>query len=330
MLEPMTSCADPTVLPVLSVIVPAPGRLASVERVVASLGQQSLAGQMELVVVAEHPNVGLPAWLTTPFGWVQVVARPVWTTMTEARVAGILRARAPIVALCEDHCFPAPGWAEALLAAHQGPWAAVGPAFLNANPVTRISWANLAVEYGPWLHPVTPGACHHVPGHNSSYKRSMLVAYGERLSEMLEAESILHWDLQRRGYAVAMEPAARTRHENFSRFRPSILLRFSSGRLFAASRALRWPWWRRALFAVGSAVLPFLRSWRALRDLRRVGDTRPRRGLGLVIFTLLVFDALGEVIGYAMGAGDQSRRLSEIEHDRARFMSARDRVAARG
>jgi hypothetical protein len=326
----MTSSADSTASPVLSVILPAPDRLALVERVVACLGQQSLASQMELILVAEHPDAGLPAALTAPFGWVQIVARPAWTTMTEARVAGVLHARAPIVALCEDHCFPAPGWAEALLTAHEGPWAAVGPAFLNANPVTRISWANLAIEYGPWLHPVRPGACSHVPGHNSSYKRSLLLAYGGRLSEMLEAESVLHWDLQRHGHGVAMEPDARTRHENFSRFRPSILLRFSSGRLFAASRALEWPWWRKAVFAIGSGVLPFLRSWRALRDLRRVQDTRPRRGLSLVIFTLLVFDALGEVIGYAIGAGDQSRRLSEIEHDRERFMSARDRAAVRG
>jgi len=326
----MTSSADSTASPVLSIILPAPHRLAFVERVIAALGQQSLAGQMELVIVAEHPEAGLPASLLAPFGSVQVVARPTWTTMTEARVAGVLHARAPIVVLCEDHCFPAPGWADALVTAHQGPWAAVGPAFLNANPVTLVSWANLAIEYGPWLHPVAPGACHHVPGHNSSYKRAILLDYGTKLSEMLEAESVLHWDLQRRGYAVAMEPAARTRHENFSRFRPSILLRFSCGRLFAASRSLGWPLGRRALFAVGSAVLPFLRSWRALRDLRRVSDTRPRRGLGLVIFTLLIVDALGEVAGYATGAGEQSRRLSEIEHDRARFMSARDRVAARG
>ena len=325
----MTSSADSTASPVLSVILPAPDRLAFVERVIASLGQQSLAGQMELVIVAERPDAELPASLTTPFGWVQVVAPTTWTTMTEARVAGVLHARAPIVVFCEDYCFPAPGWADALVTAHQGPWAAVGPAFLNANPVTLISWANLAIEYGPWLHPVAPGACDHVPGHNSSYKRAILLDYAARLSEMLEAESVLHWDLRRRGHAVAMEPAARTRHENFSRFGPSILLRFSCGRLFAASRAMGWPWWRRAMFAVGSAVLPFLRSRRALRDLRRVSDTRPHRGLGLVIFTLLVVDALGEAIGYAIGAGDQSRRLSEIEHNRARFMSARDQAAVR-
>ncbi len=325
----MTS-ADSPASPVLSLILPAPERLGLLERVVAALGRQSLASRMELVLVVQHPDEPLPDWLTTPFGWVQVVPRQTWTTMNEARTAGVLHARAPLVVFCEDHCYPVEGWAEALVAAHQSPWAAVGPAILNANPITRVSWANLAVEYGPWLHPVRPGACAHVPGHNSCYKRSVLMDYGERLPEMMEAESVMHWDLQQRGLAVAMEPAARTRHENFSRVGPSVLLRFSVGRLFAASRANSWPIWRRAVYTVGAAALPCLRTWRAVRDLRRVNDGRPRRGLAPVIFTLLTIDALGEAVGYAVGAGDQSRRLSAIEHDRGRFMSARDRVPVRG
>lgn len=326
----MTSSADATRSPVLSAILPAPGRLALVERVVQVLGQQALAGQMELVVVAEHPEPELPPALTAPFGWVRVVPRPEWTTMTDARVAGIRHASAPIVAICEDHCFPVPGWAEALVGAHQGPWAAVGPAILNANPATRVSWANLGIEYGPWLHPVTAGACGHVPGHNSSYKRAVLLEYGDQLATLFEAESVLHWDLQRRGQSVAMEPAARTRHENFSRFRPSILLRFCSGRIFAANRAHRWPWWRRVFYSAGSVGLPVVRTWRTLRHLRRVRDSRPRRGLSLVIFALLCVDAAGECVCYVLGQGRQSEHLSAIEHDRARFMSPRDDVAAPG
>jgi len=317
---------DATISPVLSVVLPAPERLGLLEGVAAALARQSLASRMELVLVAQHPDEPLPAWLTAPFGWVQMVPQRPWTTMNEARAAGVLHARAPLVVFCEDHCYPVDGWAEALVSAHQAPWAAVGPAMLNANPVTRVSWANLAVEYGPWLHPVQSGSCAHVPGHNSCYKRAVLLEYGELLPVMMEAESILHWDLQQRGLAVAMEPQARTRHENFSRFRPSMLLRFCGGRLFAASRARGWPVWRRAIYTVGAAALPILRTRRALRDLRRVQDGRPRHGLSAIIFALLVVDAVGEAVGYAVGAGDQSRRLSAIEHDRRRFMSSRDRL----
>ena len=313
--------------PALSVILPAPDRLDTLLRTVRAIAAQDIATRIELVIVARHPAAGVPAEAAAPLRWVQVVPMPEWTTMTAARVRGVLRARAPIVALAEDHCFPSPGWARALLAAHHGPWAAVGPAFLNANPASILSWANLAIEYGPWLSPVVAGAVDHVPGHNSSYKRDVLLAYGERLEEMLEAESILHWDLRQRGSAVAMAPAATTRHENFSRLTPSFALRFGGGRLFAASRAAGWSWWRRAAYAVASPAIPIVRARRTYRHLRRVPDAHGRAGLRPLIFFLLAVDAIGECAGYLFGLGDQPRRLSEIEYDRPRFLNASDRRA---
>lgn len=325
----MNTSAHATTAPALSAILPAPEDLACLERTVAALGAQRIAGQMELVIVAGRPDQPLPARWCATFRSVRLVDRRHWTTMTDARAAGVWQARAAIVVFCEDHAFPAPGWAEALLAAHEAPWAAVGPAMVNANPVTRTSWANHAIEYGPWLHPVRPGACSHIPGHNSSYKRTVLMDYGERLPAMLEAESVLHWDLGRRGLQVAMAPAARTCHQGFSRLVPSMTLRFGGGRLFAASRSAAWPAWRRALYAVGAAALPALRTWRAMRDLRRVADSRPRLGVGALAFILLAADALGEAVGYATGAGDHARRLSAIEHNRRRFLSSGDQRAER-
>lgn len=322
----MSRPVERTQEPLLSVVLPVPDAMPQVFEVLEACGRQSLASRIEMVLVARDAAQPIPAELTSPFHACRVVPLPAWTSMTLARTVGVQAATAPIVALAEDHCFPAPGWAEALLRAHREPWAAVGPAFLNANPATRVSWANFAVEYGPWLHPVARGAAAHVPGHNASYKRDLLLAYGDDLEAMLEAESVLHWDLQRRGLQVAMEPDARVRHRNFSRWQPSIALRFCGGRLFAASRARGWPWWKRAVYAAGCPALPVIRTWRALRDLRRLDDTRPRRGLAPAIAGLLVFDALGEAAGYALGEGAASRQLGAIEFNRQRFMSARDGV----
>ena len=246
-----------------------------------TLGRQALASQMELVLVAEHPEPGLPAALLAPFGWVQVVPHPNWTTMTDARVAGIWHARAPLVAICEDHCFPIPGWAEALVAAHHGPWAAVGPAILNANPVTRVSWANLAIEYGPWLHPVASGACAHVPGHNSSYKRAAAAwntATSSRRCSRRKASctGTCSGAARRSPWSPPRAPGTRTSRDSGRRF--------CSGSAAAGSSPptarIAGRWWRRALYSSASIVLPVVRTWRTLRHLRRVGDTRPRRGLG--------------------------------------------------
>ena len=91
-------------------------------------------------------------------------------------------ASAPIVVFTEDHCFPEPEWAAALLARHAEPWAAVGPVLRNANPETTVSWADLLIAYGPWLAPGVAGPKDHLPGHNSSYKTSVLREYGDRLA----------------------------------------------------------------------------------------------------------------------------------------------------
>lgn len=75
-----------------------------------------------------------------------------------ARAAGVRAATAPVVALAEDHAFPAPGWAEAFIERHGEGWAAVGPVISNANPRSATSWANLLIEYAPWLEGARGGA----------------------------------------------------------------------------------------------------------------------------------------------------------------------------
>lgn len=313
-----------SITPTLSVIVPVPDRFETVATTVASLAAQDIRGEMELVFVTPVPELAVEPARRAGFGGTQVVvvSTDLWRSTARSRAAGIRAARAPLVALVEDHCFPTPGWAAALVRAHQQPWAGVGPVILNANPATTVSWANLAVEYGPWLAPRDRGPAAHIPGHNSSYKREVLLAYGDALDELMEAESVLQWDLQRRGHQVALEPDARSRHQNFARFLPSITLRFHGGRLFAANRASTWPVARRLLYAAGSPLLPFVRTSRAMRDLRRAAARRAGVATMATTFTLLVFDAIGECMGYVTGRGSSLERLTDLEFHRQRFADA--------
>jgi hypothetical protein len=237
-----------------------------------------------------------------------------------ARAAGVRAASAHIVAFAEDHSYPAPGWAEALIKRHQEDWAAVGPAMANANPRTVTSWANLLIEYSEWLHPCPSGEREHLPGHNSAYKRALLLEYGDCLEQMLDAESILHWDLRRKGHRLYLEGAAQTFHENFSRPLPCLPLRFNGGRLFAAARSHSWPLWRRAVFALGSPLIPFLRLARITRQLFIAG--RPRHLLPRLwpaLFLGLIADGAGELVGYLLGPGGAMATLSDMEFHRERY-----------
>lgn len=313
--------------PAVSVILLVPARFDTVARTVSAVAAQPEAGRIELVVVSPVEALHLPGEAVERFQHVTRVHHPEWRSTSDARAAGIRAASAPVVALVEDHCYPAPGWAAALIAAHAGTWTGVGPVILNANPATVVSWANLVIEYGPWLA-AGRGPCSHIPGHNSSYKREALLAFGDRLGELMEAESVLQWELARQGHVFAMEPDARSRHENFSVFPASLGLRFHGGRLFAANRARGWSLARRVLFAAGCPALPFLRTWRALGHLQVLGDTRPRPMLVPMLFVLLAVDAVGEFAGYALGGGSSMLRLTDLEFDRQRFLCARDRTLA--
>ncbi len=313
-------------LPQLSVVVVTPDRFETVRKTVKHLRAQKVRSAIEVVLVAPSASdLALDAEELHGFHSHRIVEVGPIDSTARARAEGVRRASGWVVALAEDHSFPAPRWAEKLIEAHRAGWTAVGPVISNANPRSAVSWANLLIEYAPWLEGAVGGEAEHLPGHNGSYKREALLGYGDRLEEMLDAESILHWDLRARGHRLYLEPRARTFHQNFSVPFASVPLRFNGGRLFAAARARGWPAWRRALYTFASPLIPVVR---AARITREVTKRKPlRRILPRVLpalFAGLAFDGLGEMVGYATGAGRSMARLSDLEFHRRRYLAKCD------
>ena len=319
-----------TTLPAMSVVVITPDRYDTISTVLRHLQAQSARQELEVVIVAPTAAaIALDAPALQGFWRVSIVPfGPVASATAAARAAGVRAALAPVVAFVEDHSFPQPGWAEALIGAHRQPWAAVGPAVGNANPETAVSWANLLIEYAPWLDPATAGLVEHLPGHNSSYKRAVLLEYGATLETMLEAESILHWDLCAKGHQLRLEPTAKTLHMNFSGVAASMRLRFHGGRMFAAARARRWPMVRRLVYSAAAPLIPVVRFRRILAQARgqRRSATLPGRAIP-VLLLLLLCDAAGELAGYLLGAGAEAERASEFEFNRNRYHTPRQQCS---
>jgi glycosyltransferase involved in cell wall biosynthesis len=314
-------------LPAMSVVVITPDRYETVRKTVRHLRAQNVKDQLEIVLVAPSGSDLRPDESEMrEFLRYRVVEVADMTSTARARAAGVQHASAPVVAFVEDHAFPGPGWAEALIEAHKDGWAAVGPVIANANPRSVISWVNLLVEYAPWIEPLAGGVAEHLPGHNGSYKRVVLLEYGDHLEAMLDAESILHWDLQAKGHQLYLESKARTFHQNVSVPLATVSLRFNGGRLFASSRARQWPVWRRLLFTAASPLIPLVRAVRIGRELLKPG--RPRHVLVRVLPALmagLVIDGAGEMVGYAFGAGNAMAILSDMEFHRHRYLASSDK-----
>jgi hypothetical protein len=313
----------------ISAIVITPDSCATVSRTLDCLRAQTVRDRLEIVLVGpasavrEAESMGLER----VFGGVRTVTVDPFRLTRDARAAGIRAASAPIVVLTEDHSWPAPQWAEALIGAHAGGCAVAGPAVVNANPASVVSWANFLIEYSEWMWPCPAGPVDHVPGHNSAYRRDVLLEMGDRYVHRLDAESTLHWEFRARGLGVCLAPDAVTRHLNFSRFRPSIRVRFSGGRLFAGVRRTGWGWPRRLLYAGGFALLPPLRLWRILLRLRHPGRASQVPWPAYpAAAALLVVDALGECAGYLFGSGRSDAVISSIDFHRETFLCLADRA----
>jgi glycosyl transferase family 2 len=315
--------------PELSVVLFAPGNPETTAKALRHLGAQSVRDRLEIVIVTPAlARLELDASLLDGFHSSSVVetsegpdpstreaGTPVYPPGA-ARAAGIRQARGRIVALAEDHSYAEPGWAEALIRAHQGPWAAVGPAIGNANPESAVSWASLFLAYGQWVRPQKAGVVGDLSEHNTSYKRALLMEYGPRLEALMDRAGGLHRDLQARGCRLYIEPAAKTDHANYSVLSEALQVFFHTGRLFGAVRARegRWSLWKRLIYVGGAPLLPFMWLRTVLREIRRsgLGPTLMPRILPALLL-LAGATGLGEAAGYAWCAGSAAARLAEAE-----------------
>jgi hypothetical protein len=313
--------------PELSVITVTPEGLSAIDQALVALRSQTAIKRIELVVVAQQelPNdaanlEGFAATRLVNIGRIE--------SLGPAIAAGFRAAAAPLVAYAEEHSYPEPGWAAALIERHREPWAAVGWSLESANPESTIGWAHLLANFGPAVAPASSGERRMLPWHHVSYKRAPVVACGDDLGKMLETEGMLHEHLLARGRRLYLEGTVASRHLNVSRLHSFLSSHFHGGRGFGSARA-RFETWsptRRLAYALGFPLVPVLRLRRLLPDIQRTTTAGgPRRRLIPLIALGLTVDALGEAVGYLWGQGHSPERRLPIDLERARHVGRRPR-----
>lgn len=312
--------------PLMSVVFVTPATYRIIRKTIAHLRTQSQAERLEIVIAApDEAKLKLVESELAVFHSYQIVEYGDVKSTSRARALGIMKARAPIVALAEDHSYPAPGWVEVHIEAHQGPWAAVGPVITNPNPQLEISWVQAYMEYAPWLHPAEAGEQDYIPGHNSSYKTKLLQGYNEeQLKQLLDAEMVLHEELRAQGHRLYLEPRAQTAHLNFERALGFVQIAFYGGRYFAASRARKWNLKRRLAYIVGAPLIPFLRFWRIRSEWLRPGRREPQSlSFYFYLALALLTDGFAQLLGYALGEGKSMEQVFPFEHERTKYLLPR-------
>ena len=310
--------ADPIVAPApaLSAVLVVGARRdrvgACLERLLAQEGVERLevvlvdlgAGSYPPVPGSDHPAIRtLPLPPATLFG--------------EARAHGVRAARAPLVGFLEEHSRPRPGWAAALLRAFAEPWAAVGPVMFNANPGVGRSDATCLMSYGLFFPPQTAGEVPILPGHNSAYRREVLLGYGDELPRLLANDNVLMGVLRGDGHRLFLEPAMGVEHLNEASLASASPGYFAYHRCYGDSRSARfgWPWWRRLAYVVLTPVIPLYYLLRFGGRLRR--RRSPSFGVlvrhAAFIYAAQLVCAAGQAVGLLFGPGAAERRFTDYE-----------------
>jgi hypothetical protein len=262
------------------------------------------------------------------FHSLRIVDVPELDSVGTGFAAGVQRAQAPIVMLAEDHAFPEPGLAEAILSAYDDPdVVAVGPVMFNANPKTRASEAAFVLAFSAAAYAPVTREARMLGGHNASYRRKFLMSLGDELRELYMSERVLQFEIEARGLKMLLLAHPRIGHFNFSRWRSTIVHAFQGGRLFGGQRCRNWRFGRRAVYVAGAPLVPFIRLRRIMSDLRESPDEYARLVPSrLPIFSsVLALHALGEAVGYAFGVGNAIEGYAPFELYRRDQLITRER-----
>lgn len=216
------------------------------------------------------------------------------------RAAGLAIARAPVVALTEDHARPAPDWCRNIVRAHAThPHAAIGGTIGNAS-LDRLARAVYLCDFARYQSPLAEGPTHFVSDVNVSYKRAALAAVADAWHDTYH-ETAVHDALRAQGGTLWIDPSIAVEQQRGPLdFVASLRERYAWGRLYAGKRVDEVSGLRRAALALLSPLLP------ALLLARQLGYARRRRAgelLGtLPLLTILLCAwSLGEAVGYWTG-----------------------------
>lgn len=303
-------------MPDLSVLLVVGERRDRAVRALASLLAQSAVDRLEVLLLDCAPGE-IPPLPGSDHPAVRTIRIPPGTYFSAAKTLGVREASAPAVAFLEEHVTALPGWAEALIEAHRGPWAGVGGEVHTGNPEVPISHLVAVINYHPWLYPARRAEHDMLPGHNSSFKRDLLLAYGDELEDLLRAEVVLHGRLRRDGHRLLLEPAARFAHRNEATLASISRGRFLWNRCYGPSRARTFEWTslRRFVYIAATPVIPF---YALAKITQTLAATRPEllrtvyRWLPQFLAAYLAA-AAGQAVGLLLGRGDSEARFTYFE-----------------
>lgn len=283
------------------------GTRSGLKRTMQSLLNQRSLSLMEILIV-DCSAPGTPPLEGSDHPNVRTIKMPrEQTTMAAARAAGVRQAGSPLVAFLDEHSFAMAGWAEALIHAHEGPWAGVSGEIYNLSSAVGVADAMYIMGHGRWVPPVERKSVDLLPSHDTCYKREILLEYANDLELLLMAEPVLMWKLKEDGYELLLDPDVKSLH-GYTANMLTLVAFYAWNRCFgyARARVFKWSSPKRWLHALLAPVIPWARAFQIGRMLVKNAPERLWVYITGLPFILLAQYAasFGEAMGYIFGKGN--------------------------
>ena len=294
--------------PVVSVVIPSVNGLPAIADCLDALDRQE-GNVPAQVVVADRCGEAVRAVLRERFPHALILAAPPGASIPALRTLGIARARAPLVAIIEDHCNVGASWLLTIERARRGGHPVIGGAVENGSVERVVDWAAFFCEYARFMPPLKGGPVAEVTGNNVVYDRATLDAAGSDDASG-SWEFFLHARLKERGVPFHCEPELLVSHRKVFGFAYFLAQRYHYSRSFAGARLRGAPLWKRAFYAAATPLLPpllFVRIAREVAPRRRYWGRFVQAAPILALF--LCSGAWGEASGAVAGPGDSLRRV---------------------
>jgi hypothetical protein len=253
------------------------------------------AGSIELLLATARSDAAISTAAT------RIIPCARDSTVPRMRLAGVRAAAAPLIAITEDFCVPAQGWAEALLEARRHVDAAVLGGPVARRNGTASDWALTLVEYGRFFRCEPEGEVEDLPSINIAYDCNRLRDALQGAEGLFEME--LHPALRARGERFWRVPNAVMLDENTDALPTAIRAQYRHGRFFGGRRVEgRSKLQRLVRFAAAPAVPAVLLS-RIAREVAASGHAADLLRALPALAVLIGGWAAGEAVGSLLGEG---------------------------
>lgn len=265
------------------------------------------------VIIGDRRQDNVSRQIQSRYPEVTLVACEPNTSLPILRMVALERACGAYIIVTEDHCVPSENWLESIAAAFQrapGGTVAVGGCVENGVSDTALDWATFFCEYSFFLSSVKEGVCDTLPGMNVAYDQRVFATLDNAVLASGFWETTVHPLLLKNGKTFYSTNEIKLFHCKKFSFRLFAQQRFLYSRYYAGLRFSQDDLLKRLIAFFLTPILPVLLFYRMYKQIR--AKNRLQRELISAVPILAVFVVIwawGEMVGYALGAGDALARI---------------------